>query len=389
MENQIAEAVRNAPSRDLLDALKGIIDRNAQQPPSSLMGSVQRLLADDVPVQISRAALAHFATVLKNLPAEAFEEVANFTLSKVKASANNYDETDFILRDHLCSLYLGWNQFSDAAATLAGLNLDSTTRPYSDFEKANTYVKCAEAYLADDSAIDAEVFVNKARTPMENISEWTLQLRYKAVLARILDANRKFTEAAKQYYELSTMTHPDLVQDDLLELYVKAVTCNILGKTGAQRTRNLGLLYKDPRLESISLIEKYTSHPIILEKMFKEQIVRKDEVIAFELCLLDHQKATTSDGFTFLEKAIIEHNMLAIGKIYDNIQLPELTNILLIDERRTQRVAAAMIAENRLRGYIDQSVNALIFTGDATSKGIMDAEVLAVCESVTRLVDSL
>jgi COP9 signalosome complex subunit 4 len=81
--------------------------------------------------------------------------------------------------------------------------------------------------------------------------------------------------------------------------------------------------------------------------------------------------------------------MLAIGKIYDNIQLPELTNILLIDERRTQKVAATMIAENRLRGYIDQSVNALIFTGDVTSKGIMDAEVLAVCDSVSKLVESL
>lgn len=57
----------------------------------------------------------------------------------------------------------------------------------------------------------------------------------------------------------------------------------------------------------------------------------------FEICLaLDMQ--ITPDGFTFLEKAIIEHNMLAIGKIYDNIQLPELTNILLIDERRTQKV---------------------------------------------------
>lgn len=346
-------------------------------------------LCFDICEQISRAALAHFATLLKNQPAEVFEEVANFALSKIKASPNNYDETDFILRDHLCSLYLGWNQFSDAAATLAGLNLDSTTRPYTDFEKANIYVKCAEAYLADDSAIDAEVFVNKARTPMESVSEWTLQLRYKVVLARILDANRKFTEAAKQYYELSTMTHPDLVQDDLLELYVKAITCNILGKTGPQRTRNLGLLYKDPRLESVSLIEKYTSHPIILEKMFKEQIVRKDEVFGFESCLSDHQKATTPDGFTFLEKAIIEHNMLAIGKIYDNIQLPELTNILLIDERRTQKVAATMIAENRLRGYIDQSVNALIFTGDVTSKGIMDAEVLAVCDSVSKLVESL
>lgn len=104
-----------------------------------------------------------------------------------------------------------------------------------------------------------------------------------------------------------------LNQDDLLELFVKAITCNILGKTGPQRTRNLGLLYKvkhciseerilpllilsysirkDSRLESLQFNDRYASHPIVLEKMFKEQIVRKEEVAAFETYLMEHQKA--------------------------------------------------------------------------------------------------
>lgn len=63
---------------------------------------------------------------------------------------------------------------------------------------------------------------------------------------------------------------------------------------------------------------------------------------------------TTADGFTILEKAIIEHNMLATGKIYFNIRIPELSNILLIDERRTEKVAAVMIGEGRLNASIDQ-----------------------------------
>lgn len=45
---------------------------------------------------------------------------------------------------------------------------------------------------------------------MEGVTEWALKLRYKVVLARILDARRKFTEAAKQYYELSTITNQDV-----------------------------------------------------------------------------------------------------------------------------------------------------------------------------------
>lgn len=69
---------------------------------------------------------------------------------------------------------------------------------------------------------------------------------------------------------------------------------------------------------------------------------------------------TMSDGFTFLEKAVIEHNMLAIGKIYENIRLPELASILMIDERRAEKVAATMITENRLQGYIDQSGKLLL-----------------------------
>jgi COP9 signalosome complex subunit 4 len=96
-----------------------------------------------------------------------------------------------------------------------------------------------------------------------------------------------------------------------------------------------------------------------------------------------------SDGFTFLEKAIIEHNMLAIGKIYENIRLPELATILMIDERGAEKVAAAMISENRMNGYIDQSVNALFFTQETSSHGILDAEILTVCEAVSNLADSI
>lgn len=32
----------------------------------------------------------------------------------------------------------------------------------------------------------------------------------------------------------------------------------------------------------------------------------------------------TGDGFTILEKAIVEHNMVAASKVYDNIRFAEL-----------------------------------------------------------------
>ena len=69
----------------------------------------------------------------------------------MKSSANNFDEADFIIRDGLFSTYLKWGQFSDAAQSLAGLNVESTTRPYTDNEKADIYVKCAGRSAIDNA----------------------------------------------------------------------------------------------------------------------------------------------------------------------------------------------------------------------------------------------
>jgi hypothetical protein len=52
MDNLIAEAIRNASSRDLLDVLKGVIDKNQQQPAQSVISGINKLLADEIPVQV-------------------------------------------------------------------------------------------------------------------------------------------------------------------------------------------------------------------------------------------------------------------------------------------------------------------------------------------------
>lgn len=94
-------------------------------------------------IQAARAALTQFAFAIKSLPPDVFEPIGNLAIAKFKTSANNFDEADFIIRDGLFSVYLAWGQYSEAAQALAGVNVDSTTRPYSDTEKADIFVKCA------------------------------------------------------------------------------------------------------------------------------------------------------------------------------------------------------------------------------------------------------
>ena len=155
---------------------------------------------------------------MKTLEEEAFEEVANAVLSSLRTSTGIYDETDFIIRDHLFTIYVSWGQYSNAAQALSGVNVDSTTKILTEQEKADLYIKCAEAYLEDEASIDAEVFVNKASAFINAVTDTTILLRYRVTFARVMDSNRKFVEAALRYYELSTTNHPNVSIADCLML---------------------------------------------------------------------------------------------------------------------------------------------------------------------------
>jgi COP9 signalosome complex subunit 4 len=74
----------------------------------------------------------------------------------------------------------------------------------------------------------------------------------------------------------------------------------------------------------------------------------------FEQSLLPHQKAVTADGFTLLQKASIEHNMIATRRLYRNIYISELAHLLRLDDITTEKVAASMISEGRLTATLDQ-----------------------------------
>ena len=52
-------------------------------------------------------------------------------------------------------------------------------------------MKIAEAFLLEDETVDAENYVNKAQTFMQDVTEKHLLLRYKATHAKVLDSNRK------------------------------------------------------------------------------------------------------------------------------------------------------------------------------------------------------
>lgn len=140
----IDAALSISDSKEKISALLAILDSRLAAPtPSSLNAVVSRVLAEDVPAPVSKAVMNHLASNVQRIPANIFEEVVNFALVAIKQSPINLDEPNYPLRNELFNYYINCGEFADAAATLAGVNLDSTTRPFSDEEKVDILIKCA------------------------------------------------------------------------------------------------------------------------------------------------------------------------------------------------------------------------------------------------------
>ena len=151
----------------------------------------------------------------------------------------------------------------------------------------------------------------------------------------------------------------------------------MLAPAGPNRSRILASLCRDERTVQLP------THGI-LTKMFLDYIIRTAEVKQFEQTLRPHQlakiqqssndriaatlAASTSDGdvnmgenvstrtgpSTVLDRAVMEHNLLAASKIYNNITFAGLGALLDLTPGAAETMARRMVEQGRLKGSIDQ-----------------------------------
>jgi COP9 signalosome complex subunit 4 len=137
--------------------------------------------------------------------------------------------------------------YSAAARVLAGTRMEDnqdTVYFMKPEDKCDIYVKIAECFLEEDEIVESDSAVTKAGTVVESISKpeehMALILRYKSTYARVLDANRKFLQAASRYHDLSQSSEQLIRAEDLLGMLGRAAMCAILAPSGPQRQRVLG-----------------------------------------------------------------------------------------------------------------------------------------------------
>ena len=158
---------------------------------------------------------------------------------------------------------------------------------------------------------------------------------------------------------------PEIDTNDQVQLLKAAITCAILQPAGDSKYRSMSVLHKDERSKSID------PHFTVLDKLFMGHIIKWAQVRDFENDHLeDHQKAVDANGQTVLQRALLEHNILVLSKIYLNISFEQIGKFLDISGDRAEAIISDMVTENRIKAQLDQLTRSVDFMVQVSAKGV-------------------
>jgi len=346
-----------------------------------LKAFIEAIINENVSLVISRQLLSD---VVSNLSTKMNDDavskaVSHYTLEVVQPRVISFEDQVGSIRQHLADIYEREQNWRWAAEVLVGIPLETGQKQYTVDYKLETYLKIARLYLEDDDPTQGEAYINRAAQLQTQTKNPQLQVVYKVCQGRVLDYKRKFIEAASRYNELSykTIIH----EQERITALKSAMTCTILANAGQQRSRMLAILYKDERCQALPDFG-------ILEKMYLDRLIKKSELKDFESRLYTHQKALTSDGTTIIDHAVIEHNLLAASKLYNNITFEGLGALLEIPAEKAERVASKMITEGRMEGHINQ-IDGIVHFGSTNVLQTWDSQIQSICFQVNTIIDKI
>ena len=358
---------------------------------SNLIAYIESLLGESLSIVTSRPLLSAFVEQFKTVQdPDAKIEVGQRVLELLQPKVVSYEEQDTAIKQILAESYIQQDDFAGAAKILQTVTLDSQQRNVTADEKAQLWMRIVRCYLEADDPTNAGTYLNRIKNILHDVQDKETRVHYELSRARILDAQRNFLDASAAYHRISMESIVE--EEERLQCLSQAIICAVLAPTGPLRGRMLGKLYKDDRANQVC---EYG----ILEKIFLDRLLSPEEVKTFAEKLQDHQKATTSDGSTVLNKAVLEHNLLGASRLYSNIGIEQLGVLLGIDAEKAEQYAAQMIEQNRLPGYIDQIDRLIFFEGEGSGEKKMgrgeaivgrelrkwDANVQSLAEEVERV----
>jgi COP9 signalosome complex subunit 4 len=351
-----AASKKTAAYSDLLTKILSASPPNTLAP--NLIAYVESLLGDSLGIVASRPLLSSFVSQFRKVEdPDVRIDAGQHLLQLLAPKVVSYEEQDTDTKYILADAYEEQEDFTSSAKTLQTITLDSSQRSVSADDKAKLWIRIVRCYLEEDEPISAGTYLNLVKNVLFDVQDKATKLQFQLSQARILDSQRSFLDASAAYHAISH--EPIIDEEERLKALDEAMKCAVLAPAGPLRGRTLAKLYKDDRANQV---EEYA----ILEKIFFDRLLEPSEVKAFASKLAPHQLAKTSDGSTVLDKAVLEHNLLAASRLYSNIGIDQLGGLLGVDGDRAEGYAAQMIEQGRLAGYIDQIDRFIFFEGEAT-----------------------
>ncbi|XP_031553705.1 COP9 signalosome complex subunit 4-like [Actinia tenebrosa] len=340
---------------------------------------IEAVASEGVSLVVSRQIFTELCNNLPNIDNTSAKNISHFALDKLQPRVISFEEQVASIRQHLAKLYEEAQEWNAAAKVLTGIPLETGQRQYSVDYKLETYLRIAQLYLEDDDPVQADAYLNRASLLHADTKNESLQILYKVCYARVLDYRRKFIEAAQRYIDLSYRTA--IHEDERMTALKHALICTVLASAGQQRSRMLANLFKDERCQHLPAYG-------ILEKMYLDRIIRSPELKEFATMLMPHHKATTADGSTILDRAVIEHNLLSASKLYNNIGFVELGSLLEIPPEKAERIASQMITESRMTGSIDQ-IDGIVHFEAQEPLPSWDKQIQGLCAQVNNIIEKI
>jgi COP9 signalosome complex subunit 4 len=326
----------------------------------NLSAYVRSLLDESLGVVALRPLIANFVEQFRNVQdLDVKVEVGELLIELLAPKGAQYEEQDTQVKEIVADAYETQEEFTKSAQILQRIALDSTQKQVSPNDKAKVWIRIVRCYLEEDNPIDAFTQLNKIKNIIHSVTDKETKLMFQFSQARIYDSQRSFLDAAQAYYTMSLESVVE--EEERVRALSAAIVCAVLAPAGPQRARMLAKLYKDERAQQV---EDYP----FLEKIFLDRLLSPDEVKAFAAKLSSHHLAKTADGSTVLDKAILEHNLLGASRLYSNIGIDQLGELLGTDADKAEEYAAKMLEQGRLAGYIDQIDRLIFFEGEGSGE---------------------
>ena len=194
--------------------------------------------------------------------------------------------------------------------------------------------------------------------------------------AEAADSSEKYSISAN-YYFLILSRHLSTISKDkekYNQILFKFVFDAIMSNNVTQQERLMNFLYQNDKLG----VPDFKS---IFEKFFNYQIIYLDDLKELLSNLPESHKNIN------ISKALFEHNIYSLSRVFSNISLNTLEKFLKMKRDDIIRLCIEMINEGTIKAKIDDNSNFLIFEQEQGVSTDFDEQIKNFCLKTKNLAE--